>query len=107
MPLARRQLVLMVRCRRNTPCAAVVAHLVDGNVVDYRLVVGVVDDRGVDIVDRGVVPEVVVFPATTFKTFAHIAAAVMDSAVEPDVRTPIAGVKQKRAAAPTPIPRSP
>jgi hypothetical protein len=97
----------MVRCRRDTPRATVVAHLVDSDIVDYRLVVCVVDDRGVDIVDCGVVPEVVAFPATPFKTVARIPAAVMDSAVEPDVRTPIAGVKQKRSAAPTPIPGSP
>ena len=107
MPLARRQLVSIARRRRDASGAAVVAHLVDGDVVDYRLVVRVVDNRRVDIVDRRVVPELVAFPATAFKALAHIAAAVIDSAVEPHVRTPIPGVKQKHAATPTPIPGRP
>src|SRR5258708_35133563 len=57
IPLARRQLVSIARRRRDASGAAVVAHLVDGDVVDYRLVVLVVDNRRVDIVDRRVGPE--------------------------------------------------
>src|SRR5882724_9771448 len=106
MPLARRLLVSIVRCPRNTPGAAVVAHLVDRNVVDYRLVVGVVDDRRVDVVDRSVVSEMVAFPAAAGIAVARIAAAVVDPAVEAHVRPPVPGVKQIHAAAPTPIPWS-
>src|SRR5580704_1996840 len=84
--------------------AAVVADPVDGGVVDHRCVVNVGD---VHIVDGAIVEKVSAVPASALIAVTEISESVIDPAVEPDMRPPIAGVEKKCAAAPTPPAGSP
>ena len=77
--------------------------VVDGDIVDDRLVVGVADYIGVDVIDGGVVLERTVIPAAALVTIADITVTVVDSAVVTDVRPPIALVVDEAIAAAIPV----
>src|SRR5277367_3162816 len=68
----------------------------------YGRVIGVVDDRGVYVAHIRVIGEVSAFPAAALKPQTTVAKAIINAAIKADVRSPIAGVEQKGAAAPTP-----
>jgi len=61
----------------------------------------------IHVVDGTVVEEMSAFPASTLEAIAEVAEAVVNTAVEPDMRSPVAYVEKKRGAAPTPPARSP
>ena len=80
------------------------AHVV---VHDHGAVVDVVDYGDVDIVDGTVVVEVARIPVPALIADAHITEAVVDSAIETDVRTPVATEPAVTPVRPAPIARSP
>src|SRR5271169_4777971 len=93
MRLRRSCSFLRRRGRGRAAGPAVEADLVHGDVVDDGFVVGVVNDGYVGHVgDRAIVGKGITHPAPTRKADAHIAEAVVDAAIKPDVRTPIADV---------------
>jgi hypothetical protein len=71
--------------------AAVIAHSGRGS-IDHPGVIGVVDDRHVDIVDCAVVAKVTAFPPSAQVAGPDVTKPVINSPIEPDVRTPIARV---------------
>ncbi len=73
--------------------AAIVADAVDRDVVDHRLVVHIGNMDVGDVVDRPVVIELVSLPAAALVAVTGIAIAVVDAAVEPDVRSPVAAME--------------
>src|SRR5579863_744519 len=80
----------------------------DGVVMDDGLVhVGVVDDGRVHVNDCGVIGELAAAPLAAGKADAHVAEAIVDTAVEADVRSPVAFVEEELAAFPTPPGRGP
>ena len=89
---------------RGDAAGAVVARLVDGHIVDRDVVhIGVMDHRGVHIGHCGVVVVCASLPAPAVKADAAVAEPVIHTAVETDVRTPVAGVKRIHAADETPV----
>jgi hypothetical protein len=75
---------------RTVKAGAVVDHrgVVDNSTVD----VGVVDNRGVDVDHRGIIPVYAAGPAAADKTDATIAAAIITPAIEADVCAPVAAM---------------
>jgi hypothetical protein len=77
-------------------------------VVDYRPVdVGVVDDGGVHVGYGGVVVVDAVAPLSSVEANARVTKAIVNSAVETDMRTPKSGVPEVDATAPAPETRCP
>src|SRR5579859_35880 len=90
--------------RRDATGAAVVADIVDRGAVDDRIVdVGVVNHGGVHIGDGGVVVEGAATPFASNKSYAAITEAIINSAVEAHMRSPISSVPEVRASTPAPI----
>ena len=80
----------------------------DGVVHDDRVVdVGVVNDGGVYADNVSVICECAATPNAAGETDSHIAEAVVHTAVVADVRAPVAGMPDVKAAAPAPITRGP
>ena len=83
----------------------------DRDVVDYRLVVGVMDHRHVgdvgDVGDRAIVGEGVSRPASAGKANARVAVPIRDTAVEAHMRAPVAGMEDIHAADKPPVTRRP
>src|SRR5580692_6801323 len=101
-PLVRETFFL---CRRTPVNAATAAVVADPGlvVVDDRRVVHIVNVGDVHVVDRTVVEEVSVLPASAFITIAKISVTVTDSAVEADVQSPVAFIEGIAVAGPAPI----
>src|SRR5208282_316813 len=95
------------RPRLNAVAAAVVAHPVDGDVVDDRPVVDIGDVGGADIDHRLVVIKAAALPIAALKAPADVTIAVAHAAVEADQRTPVAAMPVKDPACAAPVPRSP
>jgi len=72
-------------------------------IVDHRLVVNVVNLRHVHVVHRPVVEEIVSPPIPAIITFSAIPVAVIDPAIETDVRSPITSVPNVHSIVPPPI----
>jgi hypothetical protein len=88
--------------------AAVIAYVVDRDVVDDGLGVNVGDVRHVpDIIHRAVVEEGSVLPTSAFIAGTRVAESIVDAAVETDSRAPVPLVPGEPVVAPTPITRSP
>src|SRR5579862_2992200 len=86
MLLATGRQFLCGRAGRRTTGTAVVAHVVDGGVVDNGLVIDVGDIRRVaDVVHRTVVIQRAVIPIPTLIPGATVAIAVVDATVVADV----------------------
>src|SRR5215469_14804387 len=94
--------LLAVRAGVDSAAAAVVADAVHGHVVDDGLVVHA-NVGDVDVVHGAVVVEVAVSPIAAFITVAEVAVAVVHATVEADVRSPVPGVPDVHAVAPSPI----
>src|ERR1017187_10387844 len=105
--LVCRCLFCLGRAGANSTRAAVIADMVHGGVIDHGLVVNIVNVRGVHVIHRAVVAEGSVIPISAFIADTTIAEAVVDAAVEADMRAPIAFIPGVGVAAPTPIPGSP
>ena len=86
--------------------AAVIADIVDG-LVRHVFVINIADVHDVDIGHRAVVEVVSSVPAPADEARAEIAETVNDSAVESNMRTPVALVEDEKTIAPTPVGRSP
>jgi hypothetical protein len=71
------------------------------------IIIDVVNDGCVYVVHRLIVDELVAVPISAFISTAHIPKAVVDPAIEADVRTPIAVVPVIATAPEPPIGRSP
>src|SRR5690242_7719722 len=75
--------------------------------VSHGPAVRVPDARIADVVDLTVIEEPSVLPIAALVARAGVAVAVVDAAVEADMRPPIAGVPEIGAVAPTPPRRRP
>src|SRR5208283_3381184 len=84
-----------------------VADMVDYFAIDYGFVVNVVNVDDVDIGDGAVIEEMSAIPTAANEANAEISKAVINAAVEADVRAPETFVEKKHAAIPTPPRRSP
>ena len=100
-------LLLGGRSRIGSTVAAVVADAVHARIVDDRLVVRVMNDRGVYVHDRGVVEELPSLPVSALKASAHVSESIKNAAVEADLLSPVASVPDVNAVAPSPISWSP
>jgi hypothetical protein len=92
--------------------AAVVADAVGGlravvDVIHNDVALIVVADAGADVGDGAVVVEVVPLPVASEEAEAHVAKAVIDAAVEADMRAPISAMEAVVNAAPAPVGRGP
>src|SRR5580704_3146284 len=87
--------------------AAVIADPVRGVVVDYRRVVNIMNVGDIHVVDGAIVEKVPAVPSSTFIAVAEVAESVIDSAIESDLRAPIAFMENECFAAPAPPARSP
>ena len=106
-----RRCVLFVRVslflRRRSPVYStrtVKAGAVDRRVVvDHRLVVNVVNFCHVHVVHRPVVEEIVSPPIPALVTFSAVPVAVIDPAIETDVRSPVTSVPYVHSVVPSPV----
>ena len=90
--------------RANTAVAAVVA---DASriviVVDDRSVVSIVNDGDIDVVHGAIVGKVIAIPSPTQIANANVTEPIIHAAIKSDVRSPITGVPEIAAVAPTPV----
>src|SRR6185312_1169959 len=101
--LMRPVLFLSRRPRIDAAIAAVEAR-VDAHVRHvYVLDIRVMDHGAVHVHDSGVIGEVAALPASAEEPHAAISEAVVDAAVEADVRSPIALMPDEGASAPAPV----
>jgi len=69
----------------------------------YFFVVDIVDSLNVHVVHRTVIVKVSVVPTAAIITLAEVSKAVVNSAIEPDLRAPVAVIEKESAVSPTPI----
>jgi hypothetical protein len=82
--------------------------VVDGGVVDYRAVhISVVDHGSVDVSHCGVITIRAARPAPAIETDTAETETIVDTAVESNMRTPVAGVPLVQAIPKSPISRRP
>jgi hypothetical protein len=106
--LTLRYKLLRGRTRRNASVTAVVADAIDGGVVhDDRLVVDVGNVCNVHVGHVAVVVEVASAPLATVEAIAGITEAIVDAAIESDMRTPVAAMENVKAFVPSPPSGSP
>ncbi len=88
--------------RPDAPLSTVVGH---GGVVvhDHGAVVHIGDIHHVDVRDRAIVEEGATAPLAAAEAYAAIPKAVVDAAVEADVRSPVACVEAIEATFPAPV----
>src|ERR1700722_10036085 len=87
--------------------SAAVAGVVGGGVIDDGLVVGITDVCVADVIHRAVVVEGAVVPISAFIAHTTKTEAVVDAAVEADVRAPVSAIPGVGIAAPSPVTRRP
>ena len=102
MVMLRSQL-MRVRSRMQTTIATIEAHTSHVDVVDDRPVIDVGDMNATEVRDGPVVVERMTTPVAALKTNTAVSVAVVDTTVEPYVRSPITFVPRVHAATPTPI----
>jgi len=96
------------RTRLNAAVTTVVADTVDGIVIhDNSLVVNIPDVGYVYVGHATVVVEVASTPLATVKTVAGVAEAVINAAIESDMRSPVSHVKDVELFVPFPPSGSP
>ena len=106
MPFPRDGLIFGARACVDSAFATVVAHAIDCRVViDNGGVVDVANVRNVNVIDSAVVVKAVVVPSAALVALAEVAIAVVNAAVEANLRRPIAFVKQKSIPVPWRSPR--
>ena len=101
--VSRRPAFLRRRSCREVAGAAVVAHLIDGDVVDDRGVVRVVHHRDVDIGHRAVVGKRVAGPDSAGEAATDITETVVHAAVEADMWTPVTGMEGVHTSHESPV----
>src|SRR5260370_39987876 len=77
----------------DTAGSAVIADVVDRRVIDHRPVVDVRDVNSSEIVHGPIVEERAAAPIPALEAGAEIAEAVINTAIEPDMRPPISRVE--------------
>src|SRR6516164_5243108 len=87
-----------------TPC---VAHPIDGDVVDHRLAVDVLNLHVGDVGDLTVVIKAVTPPIAALITMTRITETVDHSSVETDLRRPVTRRPDEKSLRPAPVPRRP
>ena len=109
MAFMRPLLLLRAGTRLNTARSPVEAGMhAHIYIVDvYVIHVGVVNDRRIHMHHGSVIGKVTALPAPAPEARAAIAEAVVNAAIEADVRPPVAFMEDECAAAPAPIARSP
>ena len=70
-------------------------------------VIGIVNDGYIDVVHGAVVSEMPAFPASAQIANSHVSKSIIHAAVKSDVRSPVTGVPEVAAIAPTPVAGSP
>ena len=78
---------------RHAAGAAVIAHAIRGDVCG-PVIIDIADHRGIHVRDIAVVGEITVSPIASVKSAARVAVTIVNSAIEPDVRRPIASAPQ-------------
>src|SRR5271170_87335 len=102
------RLLVRIGLRRQAALAAIEADTGYCHVVgDHRLVINIGDMRTADVVECGVIAECAVIPETAGIAGADIAEAVINTAIEPDMRSPVTPVPAIDAVVPPPIARCP
>jgi hypothetical protein len=91
VPFVAPPLFASIGASHDSASAAVVAHAVHGYVVDHSLVIDV-NIGDVYVVDAAVVEKVSSVPIAASVAGAEISEAVVNAAVEANVRTPVTGV---------------
>ena len=80
---------------------------VEGNVgviiYNHGLVIDIRDIGDIHVGHRAVVEKPAAAPFTTLEAFAEVSEAVINAAVESDMRAPIAGIPKIDAVVPTPV----
>jgi hypothetical protein len=94
------------RTRVDTAPTSVVADAFVGD-IGHPVVIDVMYDVDIHVVHGPVVSESVAVPIAAFVTMADVAEAVVDAAVEADVRGPIAVIPTIAAGRETPVGRGP
>ena len=110
----RRYMVIMHRgfLRSAWPCLYTTRPAIEARpgvvVDDHRTVnIRIMDHSGIDTRDGRIVPEMTAIPFPAGITHAPITTPIVDSAIEPYMRTPIAAMPGIYTAGPTPITRGP
>ena len=107
MPLAQRGFIGRGRCGGNS-MGAVETVAITYLVVDHGPVLeGVVNDGRVNMPDSAVVAENIAGPDTSDEAGSKVTPTVIDSAVKPDMRPPVAVVPGVSAVLPSPKTRGP
>ncbi len=107
MPLAHSGLISGSWPRRRATITTVEAGAPRRRIVDYRCVVHIVDIGDVYIVNGPVIKEPSIVPAATLVALAEVPIAIVDSAVEADLRPPKALMEYISPTFPTPPARRP
>jgi hypothetical protein len=100
-------LFLRGRSRRSPTSAAIEADVSYGRIVDDGFVVDVGDVDAAEIIHGPVVSEDAASPIAALVAGAHIAEAIIDAAIESDMRPPIASMVNVDPVIPAPIARGP
>ncbi len=82
--------------------SAVVANTIHG-VVNHRGVVGVVNVGDVYAIHGSVIVKISTVPITALIAVTVVAIAVVNAAIEPNLRTPVSGIPHVGVAAPSPV----
>ena len=101
MPFAQGRFLFARGTRVDAAITTVVADAIFSAFMASRFV-DVMDVAGVYVPHRAIVEKMSVVPAATFEAFPEVAKAVVDAAIEANARTPVAFMKNKSLAAPTP-----
>ena len=107
MSLTSESFLLARGTRGDSTVPAVVAGAIYCGLVNHGGVVNIVNVGNVYIVYRAVVEKSVAFPASALIAIAEVSVAVIDAAVETDLRAPVAVIENISAAAVSPIARGP
>jgi hypothetical protein len=100
----RSRLLLRRRPRIDTAGTAIITDPVGGGIIHYRTIdISVVNDGGVDIRHRRIIPEMPTYPAAAGISRAEIAASVINAAIEADMRAPISAIPRVDPIYITPI----
>jgi len=94
------------RAGRDSARASVITHVVYRDIIHCHGLIVDVGDVG-DIVHGSIVEESTVVPISALIAYPNVAKAIVNAAIESDVRPPIAFVKDKDAITPTPVTRRP
>jgi hypothetical protein len=104
----RRRLFLGRRSSADSAGAVEADVIIGGRIVDHSTVnIGIVNDRRIHSPNRGIIVKGVTLPSAAMEARPKIAETIVDTAVEPNVGTPITAVPAIVASVIRPVARSP